>query len=130
MKKQLPSLRFRYIVRRLLPGAEWIEGNGGYASLADCPVPSYKRGPCTTVMLFPTYEEALKAKATIDQGGCGGNPCRSDRHRIIDLSEMLKILAAAIADGLTERTAWQELRRWVRRADGDRMFLASRGAER
>jgi hypothetical protein len=55
--------------------AEWVDGEGPYALLADCRV--------LTVTLHPTYESAAKAKARIDGSGCGSS-CRRN-HEIIRL---------------------------------------------
>lgn len=61
--------------RRKWPAAEWIIGDGRYASVARCDV--------TTVMLFATPAEAERAKALIDRTGCG-HACRGE-HEITDL---------------------------------------------
>lgn len=49
------------------PDAEWIIGNGKWASVTHCDV--------ITVMLFETKAEAETAKEFIDKTGCGGG-CR------------------------------------------------------
>jgi hypothetical protein len=65
------------VARRRWPAAEWIIGDGRYASIARC-------GP-VTVMLFATPAEAERAKALIDRIGCS-HACRRD-HEITDLDE-------------------------------------------
>ena len=65
------------VTRRRWPAAEWIIGDGRYASVARCGT--------TTVMLFATPAEAERAKALIDRTGCG-HACRRD-HEITDLDE-------------------------------------------
>lgn len=62
--------------RRRWPAAEWIIGDGRYASVAYCDT--------TTIMLFGTRAEADRAKAFIDQLACG-HTCRR-KHEIADLS--------------------------------------------
>lgn len=59
------------VARRRWPAAEWIIGEGHYASVARCGT--------VTVMLFATPAEAKRAKALIDQTGCG--------HEIADLDD-------------------------------------------
>jgi hypothetical protein len=66
------------VARRKWPAAEWIIGDGHYASVARCDV--------TTVMLFPTPAEAGRAKALIDRTGCG-HACRRE-HEIADLDAL------------------------------------------
>ena len=63
------------VARRKWPAAEWIIGEGHYASVARCGV--------TIVMLFTTPAEADRAKALIDRTGCG-HACRGE-HEITDL---------------------------------------------
>jgi len=58
--------------------AAWIAGNGPIALLAHCNV--------LTVTLWPTLEEALGAKSTIDQFNCGGRCNRN--HEIVDLAQL------------------------------------------
>ncbi len=53
--------------RKLWPKAEWIEGNGRYATVASCGV--------LTVMLHRTRAKARQALAWIDELCCGGQ-CR------------------------------------------------------
>jgi hypothetical protein len=65
------------VARRRWPAAEWIIGDGRYASVACCGT--------VTVMLFATPAEAERAKALIDQTGCG-HACRCD-HEIADLDD-------------------------------------------
>lgn len=65
------------IARRRWPAAEWIIGDGHYASVARCGT--------VTVMLFATPAEAGRAKALIDRTGCG-HACRRD-HEITDLDD-------------------------------------------
>lgn len=64
----------------LLHPVYWCIGRGPFASVSDCP-----RG--RTVILFTDRNEALKAKATIDRGSCGGACIRL--HRIVNLQERL-----------------------------------------
>jgi hypothetical protein len=61
--------------RRRWPAAEWIIGNGRYASVAYCDV--------TTVILFATRAEAERAKALIDRIACG-HACLRE-HEIVNL---------------------------------------------
>lgn len=63
--------------RRRWPAAEWIIGDGRYASVAYCGT--------TTVMLFATLAEAERAKTFIDRLACG-HACRVE-HEIADLGE-------------------------------------------
>ncbi len=65
------------VARRRWPAAEWIIGDGHYASIACCGT--------VTVMLFATPAEAERAKALIDRTGCG-HACRRD-HEITDLDD-------------------------------------------
>ena len=65
------------VARRRWPAAEWIIGEGHYASVAHCGT--------VTVMLFATPAEAGRAKALIDRTGCG-HACRRD-HEITDLDD-------------------------------------------
>jgi hypothetical protein len=55
--------------------AEWIIGNGPYASVSSC--------GDETVMLFATEAEALTAKSFIDKSGCGG--CCRRAHSVVKL---------------------------------------------
>lgn len=56
------------VARRRWPAAEWIIGDGHYASVARCGT--------VTVMLFATPAEAERAKALIDRTGFQGPlPC-------------------------------------------------------
>jgi hypothetical protein len=64
--------------RKRWPKAEWIEGNGRYASLAHC--------QCLTVCLFETQAEAERAKRAIDSSGCGGRCYK--HHEIVDLGDV------------------------------------------
>lgn len=63
--------------RRRWPTAVWIIGQGPYASVAHCDVP--------TVMLFSTLAEAETARQFIDDLACGHACTR--RHEVIDLVE-------------------------------------------
>lgn len=65
------------VARRRWPAAEWITGEGRYASVASCDV--------TTVMLFRTQAEAGHARTLIDNLGCGGACIRE--HEITDLGK-------------------------------------------
>jgi hypothetical protein len=73
---------YRTIARQRYRQALWITGTGPYASLASC--------GGLTVQLYETMAEALKAKAWIDQFGCG-HACRGDQraelHTIEDLRD-------------------------------------------
>jgi hypothetical protein len=64
------------VARRRWPAAEWIIGDGHYASVARCGT--------VTVMLFATPTEAERAKVLIDRTGCG-HACRGE-HEITDLA--------------------------------------------
>ena len=59
------------------PAAEWIIGDGQYASVAYCDT--------TTIMLFPTLAEAQLAQAFIDRLACG-HACRRE-HELVDLDQ-------------------------------------------
>jgi hypothetical protein len=63
--------------RRRWPAAEWIIGEGHYASVASCDV--------TTVMLFRTQAETGHAKTLTDKLGCGRACIRE--HEITDLDK-------------------------------------------
>lgn len=65
------------VARRRWPAAEWIIGDGHYASVARCGT--------VTVMLFANPAEAERAKTLIDRTGCG-HACRRD-HDITDLDD-------------------------------------------
>ena len=65
------------VARRRWPAAEWIIGDGHYASVAHC--------GAVTVMLFARPAEAERAKALIDRTGYG-HVCRRD-HEITDLDD-------------------------------------------
>jgi hypothetical protein len=65
------------VARRRWPAAEWIIGEGHYASVASCDV--------TTVMLFRTQAETGHAKTLTDNLGCGGACIRE--HEITDLDK-------------------------------------------
>jgi hypothetical protein len=71
------------VARRRWPAAEWIIGDGRYASVAYCDT--------TTVMLFATLAEAQRAKAFITRLGCG-HACRVE-HEVTDL-DAIKTTAA------------------------------------
>ncbi len=62
--------------RKKWPKAEWIIGDGPWASVSYCP-------GGLTVMLFGTCAEAAKAKSVIDENGCSGT-CQLD-HKIEQL---------------------------------------------
>jgi hypothetical protein len=64
------------------PRAYWINGNGQYALVADC-----RKAPerILTVTLWPSREEAEKAKAGIDAYACGGACVKN--HWIEDLAQ-------------------------------------------
>jgi hypothetical protein len=65
------------VARRRWPAAEWIIGDGRYASVAGC--------GATTVMLFATPAEAGRAKALIDRTGCG-HACHQE-HEVTNLDD-------------------------------------------
>jgi len=65
------------LARGTWPQAEWIAGNGRYASAAYCGT--------TTVMLFASLAEAEYAKSLIDSTGCG-HACRAE-HELVDLGK-------------------------------------------
>src|SRR5262245_30936390 len=58
--------------------AAWVAGQGPWASVARCL-------RATTVMLFPTLEEAYEAKQAIDHTGCGGM-C-AGRHLVVHVED-------------------------------------------
>ena len=60
------------------PKAEWIAGNGPWASLSLCP-----RG--LTVELHDNRDEALTAKRVIDQTRCGGACLGAGYHVVVCL---------------------------------------------
>lgn len=62
--------------RDIWPKAEWIIGNGPYASVSEC----HDR---PTVMLFETMAEAATSKQFIDRSACGGRCIRA--HRVVSL---------------------------------------------
>ena len=62
--------------RRRWPAAEWIIGDGRYASVAYCDA-------TTTIMLFATPAEAECAEGFIDRLACGHACVRE--HEIADL---------------------------------------------
>jgi hypothetical protein len=66
---------YRAVARRRWPGAVWVDGEGRYASVALCGVPS--------VQLFETREAAERAKRTIAWIGCGSGCHR--QHGIVKL---------------------------------------------
>ena len=73
--KTPPPPNYVDTARRRWPAAEWIIGNGRYASVAYCDV--------TTVILFETQAEAEHAKAFIDRLACG-HACLRE-HEIVNL---------------------------------------------
>ncbi len=60
--------------------AEWISGNGAYATLAHCRV--------LTVELHQTLDTARQAKAAIDSTACGGR-CYG-RHELVQLADPME----------------------------------------
>lgn len=74
-KPARPRRDFAATARRRWPAAEWVIGDGPYASVAHCGV--------ITVMLFAAKPEAEEAKAFIDHLACGGACTRE--HEIVDL---------------------------------------------
>ena len=79
----MPRTRTGYptAASRRWPAAEWIRGDGRYASVAYCRT--------TTVALYPTENGAAKAREFIDRCGCGG-ACRR-QHEVVDLEGQPKI---------------------------------------
>ena len=69
--------------RRWHEQAEWIDGDGRYATLAWCPSGEFGGRDSLTVRLHPTRREADDALAFIAQFGCGA-ACRG-RHELVDL---------------------------------------------
>lgn len=68
--------KYNAMAKCIWPRAEWIVGEGPFASVAYCRV--------TTVELFADEDRAAAAKRMIDSTGCGGM-C-SKRHEIIELA--------------------------------------------
>jgi hypothetical protein len=60
-------------IKCAIPKLEWVDGEGPYACIAWCRVP--------TATLWATYSEALRAKRDIDYRACGGRCTR--RHQIV-----------------------------------------------
>ena len=58
-----------YFRHNIAPHAIWIHGLGEFASFSYC-------GEGLTVALFPSLDQAVKAKRAIDGGGCGGQCVR------------------------------------------------------
>ncbi len=81
IRNTLPEHRrqrgYATLARGRWPQAEWIAGNGRYASAAYCGT--------TTVMLFASLAEAEHAKSLIDSTGCG-HACRAE-HELVDLGK-------------------------------------------
>jgi hypothetical protein len=69
---------YRTLARCLWPRAEWIAGDGPYATLARCRV--------LTVELHTTEDTARKSLARIDGTGCGGR-CYGDHELIVLLPQ-------------------------------------------
>ena len=69
--------------RRWGSQADWINGDGRYATLARCPSGGSGGHDRLTVQLHVTPEQANEALAFIAQFGCGG-ACRG-RHELVDL---------------------------------------------
>ncbi len=63
----------RTFMKCAIPRAVWIQGEGEYALIAWCRVPS--------VMLYPTRGPAEAAKGQIDQSACG-HGC-TGKHEIV-----------------------------------------------
>ncbi len=68
---------FKTFAKCVWPRAEWITGDGEWASVSYCRV--------TTVKLFETYEEAAQAKRLIDSDACGGD-CWNN-HKVVRLEK-------------------------------------------
>jgi hypothetical protein len=77
--------------------AEWIVGDGQWATLAWCPS-SGRSGPtCLTVQLNDTPKRATSVLFELDKFGCGGG-CKSERgktrpngspwHELVDLGDV------------------------------------------
>src|SRR5712692_3951594 len=74
--KNLAPLRWPALARRRWPRAGWLDGDGRFALLAPCNV--------LTITLWNTLADAEKAKARIDDTGCGG-VCSRWPHHIVEL---------------------------------------------
>jgi hypothetical protein len=70
------ELNYQRKANRRWPKAEWITGDGRYASVARCQ-------DALTIELHQTRQDALLAKARIDSTGCCGG-C-NNLHSVIDL---------------------------------------------
>lgn len=66
---------FNIFARCAVPRAAWVAGEGAYACIAWCRVP--------TITLFSDPEEAQKARELIDATACGGACTR--RHEVVEL---------------------------------------------
>src|SRR6266849_1722491 len=69
--------------------AEWIHGEGPYASLAYCPSGGSRGASCLTIQLYSTLEDVVTVQFNLHcGGGCRDrqNPNRTDYHQIWDLS--------------------------------------------
>ena len=64
---------YRTFMECAIPRAAWVRGDGAFAVIAWCRVPS--------VELHPDLESAEAAKASIDQSACGGKCVRN--HEIV-----------------------------------------------
>ena len=73
---------YNALARCIWRKAEWISGNGEYASLAHCGV--------LTVELHKTLESVQKAKAVIDNSACG--------HRCVRDHEIVRLAAPTDAE--------------------------------
>lgn len=63
----------RTTAQRLWPRARWIKGDGSYALLAHCDV--------LTIALYASGADAIRAKAALDEHGCGSR-CVADHDLI------------------------------------------------
>lgn len=66
---------YRTFAKCIWPRAEWILGDGPYATIAYCRV--------TTIELHADLDAARCALAVIDSTGCGGRCSR--RHKLVQL---------------------------------------------
>jgi hypothetical protein len=76
--KTTTATNWRKTAKSVRPKALWIEGDGEYASISDCP-------PGPTICLFETREAAERAKSAIDSIGRGGSCLGKRGHSIVHL---------------------------------------------
>lgn len=70
----MDAVNYRTTAKKRWPDAEWISGDGPYASLAHCNV--------LTVQLHTTRTGAERAISFIDRIGCGG-ACSRDHDLVV-----------------------------------------------